>query len=218
MKTSKQTISYSPAEEKTNIVSHAIGLVLSITALALLVVRATLYGNTWHVVSFSIFGSSLIVLFAASTIYHSTSTPALRTRLRILDHASIYALIAGTYTPFALVTLRGPLGWVIFGIVWGLALTGIILKLFFTGRYKIVSTLMYVFMGWIGIIAAKPLVHNLPEEGLVWLFAGGMAYTLGATLYAIKKIRFNHALFHVFVLIGSFSHFIAVFFYVLPGK
>ena len=216
MKTSNKTISYSPAEETTNIVSHAIGLVSSIAALALLVVRAALYGTAWHVVSFSVFGASLIILFTASTIYHSTRAPARRARLRILDHASIYVLIAGTYTPFALITLRGPLGWVIFGIAWGLALTGIILKLFFTGRYKIVSTLMYVFMGWIGIIAAKPLMHNLPEEGLFWLVSGGMAYTLGATLYAIKKIRFNHALFHVFVLIGSFSHFIAVFFYVLP--
>jgi hemolysin III len=217
MTTTNRADSYSAAEEATNIVSHAIGLAFSIAALALLVVRAAAYGTVWHVVSCSIFGSSLIILFAASTVYHSARTPARRGRLRILDHASIYCLIAGTYTPFALITLRGPVGWVIFGISWGIALAGIILKLFFTGRYKRLSTLMYVGMGWIGIFAVKPLVHNLPAEGLFWLVSGGMAYTIGATLYSIKKIPFNHAIFHVFVLIGGVSHFVAVFCYVLPS-
>jgi hemolysin III len=136
--------------------------------------------------------------------------------LRVLDHASIYGLIAGTYTPFALVTFRGTLGWVVFGISWGLALAGISLKLIFTGRYKLASTLMYVFMGWIGVVAVKPLLHNLPAGGLFWLLTGGMAYTIGATLYSIRRIPFNHAIFHIFVLIGGFSHFVAVFFYVLP--
>ena len=208
---------YSPIEEKINIISHAIGFILSIVALVLLVRHASLDGVVWHIVSFSIFGSSLIILYAASTFYHSTKKPALRNRLKIIDHASIYVLIAGTYTPFTLVTLKGPIGWVIFGTSWGLALTGIILKLFFTGRYNLASTIMYVLMGWIIVFALKPLINNLPVEGLRWLVAGGIAYTAGAILYSIKKIKFNHAIFHVLVLTGSFCHFMSVFFYVLPG-
>ena len=218
MKHSEETSYYPPLEEKINIVSHVAGLVFGCVALVLLVTRASLHGNAWHVVSFSIFGASLIFLYAASAVYHSAKNPVLRNRLRVVDHASIYALIAGTYTPFALVTLNGPTGWVIFGIIWGLALSGIILKLFFTGKYHLVSTLMYVFMGWIIIFAIKPLINNLSSEGLFWLFAGGMAYTIGAILYSIKKIKFNHAIFHVFVLIGSASHFVSVYFYVLPSE
>jgi len=207
---------YSSIEERMNILSHAIGFILSIVALVLLVVRASLYGNAWHIVSFSIFGSSLILLYAASTLYHVAKEPVLRRRLQVLDHAMIYVLIAGTYTPFTLVTLNGVSGWVLFGFSWGLALTGIILKLFFTGKYDLLSTLMYVFMGWIIIFAISPLIHRLPAEGLFWLVAGGLAYTLGAILYSIKKISFNHAIFHLFVLLGSCCHFIAVYFYVLP--
>ncbi|MBW1867308.1 MAG: hemolysin III family protein [Deltaproteobacteria bacterium] len=209
---------YSPIEESINIISHAIGLMLSIVALVFLVRHASLYGNVWHVVSFSIFGASLISLYAASTFYHSAKKPELRRRLRIIDHATIYVLIAGTYTPFTLVTLNGSTGWVIFGVSWGLAFTGIILKLFFTGKYNLISTLMYVFMGWIIVFAIKPLIENLSSDGLFWLVAGGMAYTTGAILYSIKKIKFNHAIFHLFVLIGSFCHFVAVYFYILPGK
>jgi len=216
MKVKKGIKGYLPAEEKFNIVSHAAGLVLSIVAMMFLVVRAIQYGDAWHVVSFSIFGFSLILLYAASTIYHSVQSPALRSRLNIIDHASIYVLIAGTYTPFTLVTLNGETGWVLFGISWGLALTGLILKLFFTGRYDIISTIMYVVMGWIIVFAIKPLIHNLPVKGLLWLFAGGISYTIGAILYSIDKIKFNHAIFHLLVLIGSFCHFISVFFYVLP--
>ncbi|PLX50213.1 MAG: hemolysin D, partial [Desulfobacteraceae bacterium] len=134
----------------------------------------------------------------------------------IIDHASIYVLIAGTYTPFTLVVLDGTIGWVIFGISWGLALTGIILKLFFTGKYNLISTIMYVLMGWVIIFAIKPLIKNLPLEGLLWLVTGGISYTIGATLYSIKKIELNHAIFHMFVLMGSFCHFMSVFFYVLP--
>ena len=207
---------YSPIEEKINIISHAIGFILSIVALVLLVTHANLHGDVWHIVSFSIFGASLIILYAASTFYHNAKKPELRNRLKIIDHAAIYVLIAGSYTPFTLVTLQGTIGWVIFGTSWGLALTGIILKLFFTGKYNLISTLMYVFMGWVIIFAIKPLINNLPLAGLFWLFAGGMAYTIGAILYSIKKIKFNHAIFHVFVLMGSFSHFVSVFFYVLP--
>ncbi|NOX89991.1 MAG: hemolysin III family protein [Calditrichaeota bacterium] len=209
-------IRYASSEEKINVISHAIGFVLSIVALVLLVIRAYLYGNVWHVVSFSIFGASLVLLYAASTLYHSAENPELKKRLRIFDHASIYVLIAGTYTPFTLVTLNGTTGWVIFSVAWGLALTGIILKLFFTGRYNLISTLMYVFMGWIIIFAIKPLVNSLSFDGLLWVVAGGAAYMIGAVLYSVKKIKFNHAIFHVFVLIGSFCHFMAVFLYVLP--
>jgi len=218
MKDKEEIKHYSPLEEKINISSHAIGLILSIIGLALLVSRANSYGNIWHVVSFSVFGASLVALYAASTFYHSTNEPVLRNKLRILDHAAIYILIAGTYTPFTLIMLDGSIGWIIFGASWGMALTGIILKLFFTGKYDVISTLMYVFMGWIIIFAIKPLVHNLSYDGLVWLVAGGLAYTFGAILYGIKKIKFNHAIFHIFVLIGSFSHFMSVYFYVLPSK
>jgi hemolysin III len=209
---------YPPAEERINIASHALGLALSLVALILLVARAAIYGNAWHIISFSIFGLSLVMLYTASTVYHSSKDPKLRTRLRIVDHASIYILIAGTYTPFTLVTLNGHTGWWIFGITWGLALTGIILKLFFTGRFEIVSTLMYVFMGWVIVFAIEPLVNNFSAEGIAWLVAGGVAYTLGAILYGVRIMKYNHATFHLFVLLGSAMHFVSVFFYVLPAR
>jgi hemolysin III len=218
MKNIEKTKYYSPIEEKINTISHAIGFILSIVALVLLVTHANLHGNVWHIVSFSIFGASLIILYAASTLYHSAKKSKLRNRLKIIDHASIYVLIAGTYTPFTLVTLKGTIGWVIFGTSWGLALTGIILKLFFTGRYNLISTILYVLMGWVIVFVIKPLINNLPLEGLLWLFAGGISYTIGAILYSIKKIKFNHAIFHMFVLMGSFCHFMSVFFYVLPSE
>jgi hemolysin III len=217
MKDIEGTKYYSPIEEKINILSHAIGFILSMVALVLLVRHATWHGDVWHIVSFSIFGASLIILYAASTFYHSAKKSELRNRLNIIDHASIYVLIAGTYTPFTLVTLKGTIGWVIFGISWGLALTGIILKLFFTGKYNLMSTIMYVLMGWVIVFAIKPLINNLPLAGLLWLVAGGISYTIGAILYGIKKIKFNHAIFHMFVLMGSFCHFMSVYFYVLPS-
>jgi len=209
---------YEPKEEKFNVISHAIGLVLSIAALVLLVVYSSIYGSAWHIVSFSIYGASLIVLYSASTFYHYVQSPKLRHRLNIFDHSAIYVLIAGTYTPFTLVVLNGWVGWTIFGVSWGLAIVGIILKLFFTGKYDKISTFAYVLMGWVVIFAIKPLVHNLSFEGLMWLLAGGIFYTVGAVLYSIKNLKFNHAIFHIFVLLGSFAHFIAVFFYVLPIK
>jgi len=209
---------YEPKEEKFNVISHAIGLVLSIAALVLLVVYSSIYGSAWHIVSFSIYGASLIVLYSASTFYHYVQSPKLRHRLNIFDHSAIYVLIAGTYTPFTLVVLNGWVGWTIFGVSWGLAIVGIILKLFFTGKYDKISTFAYVLMGWVVIFAIKPLVHNLSFEGLMWLLAGGIFYTVGAVLYSIKNLKFNHAIFHIFVLLGSFAHFVAVFFYVLPIK
>jgi hemolysin III len=209
---------YTPLEEKINVFSHAIGLILSIVALVVLVLHASFQGGVWHIVSFTIFGASLVLLYAASTFYHTAKKSVIRHRLNIIDHASIYVLIAGTYTPFTLVTLHGRIGWVIFGVSWGLASAGIILKIFFTGRFDLVSTLMYLLMGWLIVFALKPLINNLSLEGLIWLLTGGISYTMGAVVYSIKKIHFNHAIFHVFVLIGSFCHFMAVFFYVLPHK
>ncbi|MFT5998457.1 MAG: hemolysin III [Neolewinella sp.] len=209
---------YSPREEKLNIVSHAIGFILSIIALMLLIIQATAFGNARHIVSVSVFGVSLVMLYAASTLYHSAKQEELRKRLKIFDHSAIYVLIAGTYTPFTLITLNGTIGWVIFSISWGMALVGITLKLFFTGKYNLISTIMYVLMGWIIVFAINPLIDNLPSGGLHWLIAGGVAYTIGAVLFSIEKIKFNHAIFHVFVLIGSFCHFYSVFFYVLPSK
>lgn len=207
---------YDQKEEKLNILTHALGIVLSVIALVLLVFYAAKTGTVWHVVSFSIFGSSLILLYSASTIYHSSKNPKWREKLNIIDHSAIYVLIAGTYTPFCLVTLNGTIGWVIFGISWGIALVGIVLKLFYTGKYEKASTIAYVLMGWIIIFAIKPLVENLPQNGLIWLFLGGLFYTIGAVLYSFKSLKYNHAIFHIFVLLGSFSHFMAIFFYVLP--
>ena len=208
---------YSPAEERINIGSHALGLVLSITAFLLLVLRAQSYDNALYTLSFAVFGASLICLYLASTLYHSAKTLKMRTRLRIVDHATIYILIAGTYTPFCLITLSGPTGWTVFAVSWGLAAAGLVLKLFFTGRFQLLSTLMYVFMGWIVIFVVKPMIANLPLAGLVWLLVGGISYTTGAVIYSIKRIPFNHAIFHLFVLAGSFCHFIAVYQYVYPS-
>ncbi|MFK5894245.1 MAG: hemolysin III family protein [Pseudomonadota bacterium] len=208
---------YSPLEEKINIISHAFGLALSFIALILLMTNDAIYGNSLYLFSFGVFGISLIILYAASTFYHSAKDPKLRTRLRVVDHASIYVLIAGTYTPFTLITLNSQLGWNIFYASWSMAFIGIILKIFFTGKFNTLSTLMYILMGWIIVFAIDELLRNLSSDGLFWLITGGLSYTLGAILYAIKKIKFNHAIFHIFVLIGSFSHFLSVRFYILPG-
>ena len=209
---------YNNLEEKINIITHAFGMFISIIALVLLILKSNSIGTIWHVFSFTVFGISLIVLYTASTFYHASKKVKLRTRLNIFDHASIYVLIAGTYTPFTLVTLQGKIGWWIFGINWFLAITGIILKLFFTGKYDKLSTLMYVLMGWIIILAIKPLINNLGYEGSLWLLIGGISYTIGAVFYSIPRIKYNHAIFHVFVLIGSFAHFISIYYYVILTK
>lgn len=206
---------YNNSEEKLNVITHALGLALSIAALVFLILHASFNGSARHIVSFTIFGASLILLYSASTFYHYVQKPELRRKLNILDHAAIYVLIAGTYTPFTLITLKGWIGWTIFGVTWGIALIGIFFKLFYTGRFDKISTIAYVAMGWIIIFAIKPLIENLPVNGLYWLLAGGIFYTFGAILYSIKKVKYNHAIFHVFVLLGSFSHFMAVYFYVL---
>lgn len=205
---------YEPREEMWNVITHGLGLLMSIAALVLLVVYASIYHTVWHIVSFSIYGASLVILYTASTVYHASKNPKIRLRLNVFDHSSIYVLIAGTYTPFLLVTLRGPWGWSLFGVIWGIALTGIILKLFFTGRFDKISTMAYVFMGWLMLVGIYPLVQNLALGGLIWLFAGGVFYTVGAVFYLQNRLRFNHAIFHVFVLLGSISHFISVFFFI----
>ena len=208
---------YTPGEERINIASHALGLGLSVVGLALLLIRAIRYSGGWDVLTVTIYGCSMIALYAASTAYHTSTHPARRAKLRIVDHAAIYVLISGTYTPFMLITLKGTTGWTIFAISWAMAISGIILKLFFTGRFNLLSTAMYVFMGWLIIFAIKPMIAALPPTGMAWLLAGGLAYTFGAVLYAIKRIPYNHAIFHLFVLAGSICHYVAVYEYVLPG-
>lgn len=205
---------YSPTEEKLNIWSHAFGIFLSIIALVLLILKAVQQDNIWMMISFPIFGVSLILLYLASTLYHASKEPQKRFKLKVFDHAAIYVLIAGSYTPFTLVSLNGETGWLIFSMVWVMAFTGIILKLFFTGRFKVVSTAMYVLMGWLIIFYFQDLTAHLHEKGVFYLILGGVLYTIGAILYSIKKIKFNHAIFHFFVLAGSFCHFLSIYLYV----
>ena len=215
MPTYQATI-YSPVEERFNIWSHGLGFVLSIAGTVLLMTKALAMSNPMYAISAAIYGASMLILYAASTLYHSATEPRLRNRLNIFDHAAIYVLIAGTYTPFCLVTLSGRTGWILLACVWTFALVGVILKLYFTGRYDKLSTLMYVFMGWMVIFAIKPMLANLPTPGLWWLLAGGISYMIGAVFYSFPKyVKYNHAIFHVFVLIGSFCHFVSVYSYVL---
>ncbi|NOX85760.1 MAG: hemolysin III family protein [Chlorobi bacterium] len=207
---------YPETEEKLNVITHGTGFLLSVGALVVLVLRSSLFGTAVHIVSAAIYGTSLVVLYFASTAFHMAKDRKVRNRLNVFDHASIFLLIAGTYTPFVLVTLQGPWGWSIFGVVWGMAVAGIILKLFYTGRYNLLSTIIYVAMGWVMVVAIVPLVRALPLGGLMWLLAGGVSYTVGAGLFLLNKLPYNHAVFHVFVLLGSICHFVAVYRYVLP--
>lgn len=218
MQTDKLIKTYSLFEERINIGSHAIGAVLSIVALILLVRHPALDGDLKTGISFVVFGLSLITLYLASTFYHASQKPLRRARLRVIDHAAIYILIAGTYTPFTVITLNSKTGWVILCVAWGLALAGSILKIRYTGRYTVLSTSMYVVMGWLIIFAIQPLRENLDIDGQFWLLLGGLSYTVGAIIYSIRKIPLNHAIFHLFILIGSICHFIAVYFYVLTAS
>lgn len=209
---------YHPTEEKLNVLSHGFGLVLSIIALGLLVGYAIADGTIWHVISFSIYGASLVIMYSASTLYHYVQEPKLRYKLNIFDHAAIYVLIAGSYTPFTINVMQGSLGWSLFATVWTIAIIGITLKIFFTGKYGKISTVAYILMGWLGVFGLKSLFETMPTEGVIWLIAGGFSYTIGAVLYSLKQVKFNHAIFHVFVLLGSFCHFISVFIYILPQR
>ncbi len=209
---------YHPTEERLNVISHGFGLILSVIALILLVTGASTNGTIWHVVSFTIYGTSLVILYSASTLYHYVQEPALRYKLNIFDHAAIYVLIAGSYTPFTFHVIQGTVGWAMFVTVWTIALIGVTLKLFFTGKFGLISTIAYILMGWLGVFGIRALLENMPFEGVVWLFAGGFSYTIGAIIYGIKRVKYNHAIFHIFVLLGSFCHFISVFIYVLPRQ
>ena len=198
------------AEELANALTHGAGVVLAGAAAVALVVLALLRGDTYDVVGVAVFGASLVLLYLASTLYHSARSVRARARLQVLDHCAIYLLIAGSYTPFALGALRGPWGWTLFGVTWGLALFGVLFKLRFTGRYSLVSTALYIAMGWLALIAAVPLANALSTAALVWLVAGGIAYTAGAPFYQWGRFRYSHAVWHLFVLGGSICHGIAV--------
>ncbi len=203
-------------EEIVNSVTHGIGLILSIVGLILMLLIATgADGDIWQIVSVSIYGATLIILYSASTLYHSVQKTEIKSRLNVFDHSAIFLLIAGTYTPFTLITLRGPWGWSILGVIWGFALLGVIMKLFFTGKYVYFSTFLYIAMGWIIVIAGKPLYENLPFDGLIWLIIGGASYSLGVIFYLWKSLPYAHGIFHIFVLGGSIFHFMSIYFYVL---
>ncbi|MCA9985648.1 MAG: hemolysin III family protein [Anaerolineales bacterium] len=197
-------------EEIANSISHGIGAGLAVAGLTILVMVAADIGDPWRITSGAIYGASMIILFLASTLYHSFQKPEVKRVLRIVDHASIYLLIAGTYTPFLLVSLRGALGWTFFAIVWGLTLVGIIFKLFFTHRFDVLSTLVYLGMGWMVMFAWGQLRAAVPEIGVTFLWIGGLSYTVGVIFYALQRVKFSHTIWHLFVLGGSICHFFAV--------
>jgi len=207
---------YSYAEEIANSVTHGLGMLLSIGGLAVLVGFASVYGNVWHITACSVFGATLILAYATSTLYHSIPLPAAKRVLKILDHSAIYLLIAGTYTPFTLVSLRGPWGWSLFGAIWGLAVLGIVLKATMLGRISGISTAVYLAMGWIVLIAIKPMFGAVENGGLLLLLAGGLAYSCGVIFYLWHRLPYNHAIWHLFVLAGSLCHFFSILFYVIP--
>lgn len=202
---------YSKKEEQLNVISHGLGLLLSAIAFPFLVMKSFVYEAFWQSSSFIIYGLSMIILYAASTFYHAETNPKKRRKLNIFDHAAIYVLIAGSYSPFCLVALNSDLGWYMFIFVWIFGLIGIILKLFFTGKFDKISTAMYLLMGWQVMFFIKPLISSLSHQGFNFLLSGGIFYSVGAILYSIKKIPYNHAIFHLFVLLGSLSHFIAIY-------
>jgi hemolysin III len=203
---------YSRHEELAHSITHGFGVILGIAVLTLLVVFASLRKSAWEVVSCAVYGTTFILLFLGSTLYHAIQTPRIKQVLKTVDHSAIYLLIAGTYTPYALAPLRGELGWTIFGAIWGCALIGIAFKVFFTGRFKAASLISYLFMGWFCIIAVKPLYRELSMTGFVFLAVGGLCYTVGAVFYAWKGLRWSHTIWHLFVLAGSLCHFFSILF------
>ncbi|MHB8170732.1 MAG: PAQR family membrane homeostasis protein TrhA [Thermincolia bacterium] len=213
-----ETRRYSLAEEIFNALTHGVGTLFAVSALTLMIVFASFYGSALHIVSVSIYGTTMVLLYLASTLYHSLTNERAKDIFKLLDHAAIFLLIAGTYTPFLLVTLGGVLGWSLLIIVWIIAILGIVFKVFFIKRFQILSTLIYLAMGWLVVIAIKPLIAALPIAGFRLLMAGGLSYTLGSVFYIRKSKAFNHGIWHLFVLGGSVCHFLAVLLYVLPGK
>lgn len=209
---------YTPREELVNRWTHGLGVVFSLAGLVLMVVFSARFGDAWQVVSTAIFGTTLVLLYTSSTLYHSVSAERLRRLFQKIDHAAIFLLIAGTYTPFVLVPLRGPWGWSLFGVVWSLAIAGVTIKFWLAGRFRLVSTLTYLAMGWIVMIALKPLAAVLPSGGLKLLIAGGLCYSGGTVFYLWKKLPYQHAVWHLSVLGGSACHWAAVFLYVVPSS
>jgi hemolysin III len=207
---------YTRGEEIANWITHGIGLAASVAGLTLLIVFASLRGDAWHVVSFTVFGLTLLALYTTSTLYHAQRGGRTKQFFRKLDHAAIFLLIAGTYTPFLLTHLRGPWGWSLFGVVWGLCGAGAVFKLVFGERYRLTSTLAYLFLGWLIVVAFKPMIDHVPHGGLWLLFAGGLCYSLGVIFYRWHRLRYHHAVWHTFVLGGSTCHFLAVLLFLLP--
>jgi len=207
---------YTPRQEFANVLPHGAGSILLAAAVALLIVFACLKGNAWHIVSFSVYGGTLLLLYMVSTLYHYLRSPKAKKVFEVLDHSAIFLLIAGTYTPFLLVPLNGPWGWSLFGVVWGLSLLGIIYKVFFTGRHRAFSTSLYIGLGLLVLIALKPLLQSLPIGGLVFLALGGLCYIGGTYFYHGERLVYSHAIWHLFVLAGSLLHYFAILFYVLP--
>jgi hemolysin III len=203
-------------EELANSVTHGIGLVFSLVGFIFLLVLAVMRGSAWHITGCAIYGSTLVCLYTASTLYHGIQSPHLKRALKVFDHSAIYLLIAGTYTPFLLVNLRGGWGWTLLSIVWTLAVAGIIFKFWFVDYFPILSTVVYLLMGWLALIAVKPLFGLVPTGGLIWLMAGGLAYTVGVVFYAWKRIPYNHVIWHAFVMTGSACHYFAVLYSVIP--
>lgn len=212
----KDTHVYTKKEEIVNAITHGIGALLSITALVFLVINAVHNGSAWHVVTFTIYGVSMLLLYLSSTLVHSFPEGKLKDLFEIFDHSAIYLFIAGTYTPFTLIVINGALGWTLLGIVWGIAIAGIVFKSFFTKKFMYISTVLYVVMGWLIVIGWQPLTATLPTAGIVLLVAGGLLYTIGAIFYVWRGFTFHHAVWHLFVLAGSVTHFFSVLFYVTP--
>jgi hemolysin III len=200
-------------EELANCLTHAFGFLFGLAGLVVLVVSAAMTGDAWTVVTFSVYGASLVLLYLASTLYHTARHPGLKNFLRVIDHSAIFLLIAGTYTPFTLLNMRGPLGWTIFGIIWALAVIGIFFKSVDINRWPVLSVLLYIAMGWLGIVALKPSLEFIPAGGIALLLAGGITYTVGVAFYALEKLPYNHTIWHLFVLGASVFHFFAVLFY-----
>jgi hemolysin III len=206
----------SAGEELANSITHGLGLALSLIAAPVLIVSAAMTNDPWRIVAASIYAATLVALYLASTLYHAARTARVKALLRRVDHAAIYLLIAGTYTPFTLITLRGPWGWTLFGVVWGLAVTGVLLKSLFGARLPALSTVIYLAMGWMIVLAIGPLSQAVDPAGLRWLVLGGALYTGGVVFYVWERIRFGHAVWHLFVIGGSMAHFAAVLWYAIP--
>ena len=202
-------------EEVAHSVTHGIGLLAAIAGVVVLVLQAAATRDPWRITACAVYATTLVLLYGTSTLYHALSATRARRVFRVLDHSAIFLLIAGTYTPFALISLRGPWGWTLLGIVWGLAVLGITAKAVFGTRWPILSTAIYVGMGWVVLVAVKPLVAHVPAGAIAWLLAGGVAYTAGIVFYAWTRLRYSHAIWHLFVLTGSACHYVAVARYVV---